>query len=302
MTDLPPGVSMIDALHLGRPHVIAAYLLTGDAPALVDPGPASTLPAIEAGLAAHGLTIDDLHAVLLTHIHLDHAGAAGTLARRNPRLRVYVHQRGAPHLIAPERLINSAQRIYGDQMAALWGEFLPLPADRLSILHGGETIQLGSRRIEVLDAPGHASHHVVYLEPAFGSAWVGDIAGARLPGANYIQPATPPPDIDLEAWRATIDTLLAMHPQTLLLTHFGPSGNPAHHFAELWQATTTWADVVRSSLAHSEDEATAIARLQLLTDQALSAAPAAVRAEYAQAASVAMSWHGLARYWRKRTA
>jgi glyoxylase-like metal-dependent hydrolase (beta-lactamase superfamily II) len=299
--NLPPDIALIDDMHLGRRHVIGAYLLLGDAPAIVDPGPASTLATLEAGLAAHGVGVGDLHAILLTHIHLDHAGATGTLVQRNPQLQVYVHQRGAPHLIAPERLISSAQRIYGDQMETLWGEFRAVPEERLHILAGGETIALGERKIRVLDAPGHASHHVIYYEEQNGAAWVGDVAGVRLPGGTYAHPATPPPDIDLEAWRRTLDALAALRPQMLLLTHFGPTFDPARHIAELWANTRHWAETVRMSLERGEDEAIAIARLEELAASAIGPdTPDDIRAEYAQAASVGMSWHGLARYWRKR--
>jgi glyoxylase-like metal-dependent hydrolase (beta-lactamase superfamily II) len=304
MTDhygLPADIRLIDDMHLGRPHVVGTYLLHGDEPAIVDPGPASALPSLEAGVAAHGVALRDLRAVLLTHIHLDHAGATGSLVRAFPHLRVYVHGRGAPHLLAPDKLLRSAARIYGDRMDELWGEFLPVPEANLSTLGGGERIALGARQIDVYDAPGHASHHVLYLDQGSGAAFVGDTAGIRLPGAADVRPATPPPDIDLEAWRQTLDTLLALRPRMLCLTHFGPAHDVERHVDALWNRTSRWAEQVRQDLEQAVDEAAGAARLQALADQELSPeTPAEVRAQYAQAGAVAMSYAGLARYWRKR--
>jgi glyoxylase-like metal-dependent hydrolase (beta-lactamase superfamily II) len=156
---LPADTRLIDLLHLGRPHIIGAYLLLGDLPALIDPGPASTLDNLEAGLAAHGLALADIQIILLTHIHLDHAGATGSLLRSYPHIRVYVHQRGAPHLTAPEKLIQSAARLYGDTMGRLWGPILPVPEAAIGTLAGGETLRAGGRTLRVDDPPGPASHH-----------------------------------------------------------------------------------------------------------------------------------------------
>jgi len=180
---LPADARLIDLLHLGRPHVIGAYLLLGDQPALIDPGPASTLDTLEAGLAVHGVALADIQTILLTHIHLDHAGATGTLLRRYPHLRVYVHARGAPHLIAPEKLIQSATRLYGDTMQRLWGPILPVPEQAINVLWGGETLQIGVRALHIYDAPGHATHHVIYFDERSGAAWIGDTGGVCRPGA-----------------------------------------------------------------------------------------------------------------------
>src|SRR5262245_43694445 len=224
---LHADLRLVDVLHLGRPHVIASYALLADELALVDPGPASTIANLEAGLAAQGLALGDVRALLLTHIHLDHAGATGTLVARYPHMRVYVHQRGAPHLIAPERLIQSATRLYGDQMQWLWGEFRAVPEQAITTLGGGETVRLGRRTLRVYDAPGHASHHVMYFEEASGVAFVGDNGGIHLPGMPVVRPATPPPEIDLGAWQRTLGLLQSLNPRLLLLTHFGPIANPA---------------------------------------------------------------------------
>lgn len=299
---LPDNIKLIDTLHLGRPYVVASYLLTGAEPALVDPGPASALPGLEAGLAANGMAIEDLRVLLLTHIHLDHAGATGTLVKRNPQLRVYVHQRGAPHMIDPERLLRSATRLYGDQLAYLYGEFLPTPAENITFLAGGETLDIGGRIVNVYDAPGHATHHVLYHEPASGALWAGDNAGIRMPGFSYARPATPPPDIDLEGWDKTFETMLGLNPRMLLLTHFGPFFDPARHIDELRTHMAAWAEVVRAGLANSTGEAAQIAELQVLDEHAIGLDPTGEgQMLYGQAAAIEQCWQGLARYWRKRT-
>jgi glyoxylase-like metal-dependent hydrolase (beta-lactamase superfamily II) len=296
------SIHIIDDHHLGRPHIIGTYLLLGDEPALVDPGPSVTLPTLEAGLAEHGLRFDDIRAILLTHIHLDHAGATGVLVDRYPHLRVYVHQRGAPHLIAPERLLSSATRLYGDLMDVLWGPILPIPEQAITTLAGGETIRLGNRSLRVFDTPGHASHHVSYLDEESGAVFVGDVAGVHLPGTRQARPATPPPDIDLEAWASSLDTILSLAPTALLLTHFGPVSDPSAHIADFRARLAAWAETVRTGLASGADEPTQIAQLAAVADADLDPSDAELAASYRQAAAIEQSWQGLARYWRKRTA
>jgi glyoxylase-like metal-dependent hydrolase (beta-lactamase superfamily II) len=298
---LPNKLLMIDDLHLGRPEVVATYVLLGDQPALVDPGPASTLENLEAGLRERGITPESIQAILLTHIHLDHAGASGSLVRRYPHIHVYVHERGAPHLIDPERLLRSAKRIYGDLMDTLWGEFLPVPADRLTMLRGGETIRLGERSLRVFDAPGHATHHVMYIEEAGGAAFVGDVTGIRMPNSQYVRPATPPPDIDLESWWLTLETLERQHPKMLLLTHFGPAYDPHRHIAEVRRRTALWAEAVGEWVQAGVPDEEQVARLRALAEAELDPAMNPTEVErYSYAASVEMSWQGLVRYWRKR--
>lgn len=302
-TPLPESVRQIDTLHLGHPMVVATYLLLGQQPALVDPGPSSALAGLEAGLAANGMRVEDLSALLLTHIHFDHAGVTGTLLKRNPRLQVYVHQRGAPHLIDPERLMRSAARLYGDQLDYLWGEFLPAPAEHVHALADGEQITLGERVITAYDAPGHASHHVLYHEPATGILWCGDDAGVRMPGLSYCRPATPPPDVDLELWQRTWQLMESLNPATICLTHFGAYTDSLRHIAEVRERTLAWADLVRAGLESGADEESQIAAFEAqalaeLVQQAGSADPSL----YNQAASVNQCWQGLARYWRKKLA
>ncbi|MFQ5594588.1 MAG: MBL fold metallo-hydrolase, partial [Anaerolineae bacterium] len=241
-TTLPEDIGLIDLRLLGLAGLNGTYVLLGDEPALVDPGPASTLDSLEAGLATYGLALADVRALLLTHIHLDHAGATGSLVARCPDLRVYVHQRGAPHMASPERLLNSAGRLYGDWLEFLWGETRPAPEQNLVPLSGGETIHLGGRVVLASDTPGHAYHHLAYFDEGSRSAFVGDVAGVRLAGMPYVRPATPPPEVDLEAWQATLDRLLALEPSRLLLFHFGPANDPTEHIEQLRARLLRWAE------------------------------------------------------------
>src|SRR2546423_715418 len=242
-------VTVLDTNWVGRPRSIAAALLEADGHrALVDPGPASTLPAVRQELAARGLSVADLDALLLTHIHLDHAGASGSLVRENPRLAVYVHQLGAPHMIDPTKLLASAARLWPDTLQQLFGETLPVPAQSLRILAGGETLTMGARKIDVLYTPGHASHHVSYFDNAEGVAFVGDTTGIRIENGPYILPATPPPDIDLSIWDESLDAILARRPARLFLTHFGYANDPAGHIAEFRERVHCWADVAQECL------------------------------------------------------
>jgi len=199
----------IDLMHLGRERVICAFEVGG---LVVDPGPTSCLDTLLEGLE------DEPRALLLTHVHLDHAGAAGTLARKFPSLQVYVHERGAPHVADPSRLWESAKRLYGDDMERLWGEMEPVDSERIHILEGGETIE---DTMYVTYTPGHASHHVSYFDTTSGEAYVGDVAGVRLPPHEYTVPPTPPPDIDIDQWLVSVDRIEGLRPQALCLTHFG---------------------------------------------------------------------------------
>jgi len=219
----------LDVLHLGRANVICCHRV-GDV--LIDPGPQSCEATL---LAALGDRVPQ--AILLTHIHLDHAGATGALVRRWPHLVVAVHERGARHLADPSKLIASATRLYGDDMERLWGSIVPVPEDRLLVLSGGEQLDGwgddGSWRVAY--TPGHAQHHVSYLREDDGTVYAGDVAGVRI-GDGPVMPPTPPPDIDLDLWRTSIDTIEAWAPQRLAITHFGTYDDPAAHLAQLREA------------------------------------------------------------------
>ena len=230
MITLASGLSYLDLRFQAVPRVIATAVLHGPGSvALVDPGPSSTLATLRAALGDAGFALADVTTLLLTHIHLDHAGATGTLVGENPRLRVHVHEKGAPHLIDPGKLLASATRLYGDAMGRLWGEIQPVPPEALVVLKGGERIEAGGRVLEVQYTPGHASHHVSYFDRPSGVAFVGDTAGIRLVPDGYVLPPTPPPDIDLEAWRESLARIERWGAGTLFLTHFGPSAPVAAH-------------------------------------------------------------------------
>jgi glyoxylase-like metal-dependent hydrolase (beta-lactamase superfamily II) len=270
----------IDVMHVGRDRVICAYQVDD---LIVDPGPASS---VETLLERLGPTIP--RALLLTHIHLDHAGAAGVLCRRFPELQVYVHEVGAPHLVDPSKLLESAGRLYGDDMWELWGEVAPVPADRLHVLTGGERVE-GFR---VAYTPGHASHHVCYLHEDTGDAYVGDVAGVRIPPYEHTVAPTPPPDIDVEAWLDSLHTVASWNPHMLCLTHFGQVTDVAEHLHRIRSALVDAADSAR--LDGEERFIAGIERgLSENTDPA-------TQEVFEQAIPPDQAYQGLARYWRKR--
>jgi glyoxylase-like metal-dependent hydrolase (beta-lactamase superfamily II) len=302
MITLASGVSYIDLDFLAVRGVIATAVLHGSGgAALIDPGPASTLPVLRAGLERAGIAIGDLRSILLTHIHLDHAGATGTLVRENPALRVVVHENGAPHMVNPEKLIASASRLWPGEMDRLWGDFLPVPADRLDVVKGGERITAGGRELEIQYTPGHASHHVSYFGADTGIAFVGDTAGIRLQVGGFVMPPTPPPDIDLERWRDSLARIAAWHPATLFLTHFGAYAPVEPHLTELTDHLGLTSGLVKASLAR---EGTDEEREAWFTDEVRRGLLRRMSASEAQAYEVAgrfdLNWRGLARYWRKR--
>jgi glyoxylase-like metal-dependent hydrolase (beta-lactamase superfamily II) len=303
MNRLAAGISYTDLNFQQHPRIIASVVLHGSGRvALIDPGPSSTLPTLKRELAAGGLAIGDVDTLLLTHIHLDHAGASGTLVRENPRLRVFVHEKGASHLENPERLLASASRLYGDQMDRLWGEVLAVPGEAITLLCGGERIAAGGRALDVAYTPGHASHHVSYFDADSGLAFVGDTAGVKVLTNAFVLPPTPPPDIDIELWRESLSTIARWRPDTLFLTHFGPSGPPAEHLAELNDHLDWEAKLVKDSLARdakdSDREAWFTEQVATRLRQRLSEDD--VRS-YEMAAKSDLNWRGLARYWRKKT-
>jgi glyoxylase-like metal-dependent hydrolase (beta-lactamase superfamily II) len=281
-----PSADPIDVRFQDIDRVICCWRV---ADVLVDPGPESSLETLLAALGG-----ERPRALLLTHIHLDHAGATGALVRRWPDLEVYVHERGAPHLVDPSKLLASAGRLYGEaRMASLWGEVLPVPAERVHALSGGETLALGGAgRFRVAYTPGHASHHVCYLHEDDGRAFVGDMAGVRIPPARLTLAPTPPPDIDVEAWDRSLETIAAWRPASLALTHFGGVDEVGEQLGAVRASLHELAQLARGADAATV-EAAVSARVETTGDPALRAAyAAAVPAEHIQL--------GLERYWRKR--
>ncbi len=294
-------MSFIDLHFRGQPRVIATAVLSSPAGlALVDPGPASCLATLEAGLQRFGASWSDVTHLLLTHIHLDHAGATGELVRRIPHAQVVVHERGAPHMVDPSKLLASATRLYGDAMDTLWGTFLPVPQDTIRVVSGGEVIECAGRRLRVEYTPGHASHHVSYFDESSGVAYVGDTGGMRVTGDFLLAP-TPPPDIDLEAWSHSLDLIGAWSPDELFLTHFGPTTLVKTHIARLRERLEMQATLVRETLSLPGEDADRIAafvaRLRADAREVLDET-SAVALE--TAGPFDQLWLGLARYWRKR--
>jgi glyoxylase-like metal-dependent hydrolase (beta-lactamase superfamily II) len=299
---LAPGLSWIDLKFLGRPHAIATGVIHGGGSlALVDPGPTTCLETLDLGLQGLGLRLAEVTHILLTHIHLDHAGSTGTIVRRHPHVKVFVHERGAPHMVDPAKLLASASRLYGDQMDRLWGEVAAVPAGNLLVLAGGEQVDAGGRMFEVAYTPGHASHHVSYFDRASRIAFVGDTAGVCIDG-GYVLAYAPPPDIDVELWQGSVVRLEAWSPHTLFLTHFGPVRHIVPHLKTLMENLETTAGIVRERLEEPGSDEAKARRFadDLVRDLRRQMAEAQVTA-YTATAPFELVWMGLARYWRKRS-
>jgi glyoxylase-like metal-dependent hydrolase (beta-lactamase superfamily II) len=275
---------LVDVMHLGRDRVIGAHLVRD---LIIDPGPSSALENWIETLSQAP------RAVMLTHIHLDHAGATGTLVRRFPRLQVYVHEIGAPHLVDPEKLLRSAGRLYGEEnMERLWGEVAPVPEDAIVSLSGGEEIE-GFR---VAYTPGHASHHVSYLDVESGEAFVGDMAGVRIPPSDYTLMPTPPPDIDVEAWEHSLDVIAEWRPECLHLTHFGQVSEVEAQIERAERALKT-SSLLAFAAQGSDDRDIFLSEIERDIRQG---AEGDTAARIVQAAPPEQLWLGLERYWRKR--
>ncbi len=297
-------VTALDLSFLGRPGAIAAGLLVGPGGlALVDPGPASCLDGLRASLAGGGHRLEDVGAILVTHIHLDHSGGVGVLVRSNPGLQVYVHRRGAPHVVDPTRLLSSASRLYGDRMKPLWGEILPVPAANVHALDGGEVLRIAGVEVRVAYTPGHAVHHVSYFETSDGTVFAGDAGGIRVGQPLLVLPPTPPPDIDVEAWDASLALMRAWEPRRVFISHFGSFDHPLDHLVELEGRLHDMANAVRALLVDQElddgqrqrlfgDWMTAMFREHLPDEEWVRRYEAAVPIDHC--------WQGLARYWEKR--
>jgi glyoxylase-like metal-dependent hydrolase (beta-lactamase superfamily II) len=273
-------VRVIDLMHLGRERVIGCWQI-GDV--LVDPGPTSCLPTLLEALGEERPRV-----LLLTHIHLDHAGASGSLVERWPDLQVYVHEIGAVHLTDPSRLMESARRLYKEDMDRLWGDMVPVPASNIVELRGGE--RLLDDHFEVAYTPGHASHHVSFLHE--GTAFVGDVGGVRITPESIAIPPTPPPDIDVELWHQSIEQICGWRPERVAMTHFGHSDDVEDQLAQVDARLDSWSILAR-------DEGREEFVRQVLEEIRRDGSPEQA-ATYQQAAPVEQLYAGYERYWRKR--
>jgi glyoxylase-like metal-dependent hydrolase (beta-lactamase superfamily II) len=276
---------LVDVLHLGSPRVIGVYLLEGPEPALVDCGPSVCSAALVEGLETLGLGLQDIRHLIVTHIHPDHAGGAGKLVGMHPELQVHVSRIGAPHLVDPVRLEQSARRLYGDEFDVFFGEIAPMPEQNVHVL-GDRILDL-----EVFPTPGHAPHHVSFLGPD-GACYTGDAAGCLIPPGRFVYPASAPPSIDLEAWEASLDAIESRRPSVLRLTHFGEVADPAAHLGRVRERLREWAGRVSSGATAAEFAGAAEAELQREADGTADL--------YRQLPSFELSYAGLARYLERR--
>jgi len=303
VTQLGPGLWQISLPFLGEHEIVGSYLLAGaDDLAIIDPGPGSMREPLLASITEAGFDPEDVTHIVATHVHLDHAGAAGSLVSRMPGARVFVHSKGAPHLLDPSKVVASATRIYGDRMKLLWGDIEPVPEDRIQIIEGGDILKIAGRRLEVHYTPGHAVHHVVFFDAHSGELFAGDVAGVRLPGIDYVRPPTPPPDLDLEAWSSSIKLVKSLRPDVLYIGHFGALRNIPQHFGRLEEKLYSWGDFVLKAMREEKSEEEIIAMLIEHTKPDLLRAandPHALE-RYEIATNYPMTVQGYMRYWRKK--
>lgn len=299
------GITGVDTLMAGRTHVTSAYLLSGTEPALVETGPTTSVDAVKAGLTSVGLGPAELAHIVVTHIHLDHAGGVGTLSASFPRATVWVHERGAPHLADPTKLVDSAGRLYGpDRLKELFGPVDPVPQERLRALDEGARVPLGDRWLDVMYTPGHASHHVALVDSVSGAVFTGDALGIHLPDVRVLRPATPPPDVDVEAGVESIERIAARAETVLLFSHFGPVTEVQELCSIASSRLRRWAQIVRDALDETEDIDRITELLERRTaDEFDEAAPEALTPDidrYNVLSSTKMNAQGLVRYWKKR--
>jgi len=256
---IAPGVFEIDTLLGGWERMTAGYLIEGPAPVLVETGSQSSVPALLAALADHGVAPGDLAGVAVTHIHLDHAGGVGDVAGAFPGATVYVHQRGARHLVDPARLVHSAAQVYGDLLDSLYGRLAPTPQERIHVLEDGEDIDIGEGRVlTTIDSPGHAKHHLALHDSDSGIIFAGDAAGVRLPDSGVLRPATPPSDFDLDQALASLQKFRDRKPQGVALAHYGLLPDPAEMLMEASESLCRWAEVAERAWREGRDIAEAL--------------------------------------------
>ena len=242
-------IEIIDLEFMGTEEIIASFLLMGgNSAAIVETGPSTCIENLLRGLEDNGVAPEDVEKVLLTHIHLDHSGASGVLADRLPNATFYVHEAGYQHLVDPSKLLKSASRIYGDRMEELWGEVRPVPEDRIITLEGGEEIEAAGGVLAAHYTPGHAYHHLAFHEPGSGMLFAGDVGGVRMPGQSYVKPPTPPPEVDIKAWKGSIETIRKLDPGFICPTHFGCYQDVGRHLGELEQRLEDWLLIVEERM------------------------------------------------------
>ena len=299
------GVTMIDTVMAGEPAFNAVFVLDGDEPALVEAGPGADLPLVLEALDRLGIGPEDLAHIVVTHIHLDHAGGTGALARRFPGATVWVHERGASHLADPSRLVASTERTYGHaRMTAFFGETLPVPRDRLRSVVDDDTIEMGARALDVVHTPGHASHHVALHDRSSGALFTGEAIGSHLPWGPVFRPALPPPEVDVAAALASIERLRRRRATTLLTSHFGPVPDPDDACDTAAAQVISWSESVGLALDRDPEIG-----LDAVTDELRELASAEFEVQtgrpidmerYDAIGSIRMNAAGLTRYWRKR--
>jgi len=301
--EVQPGITAIDTFYGGRERYTAAYLIQAGEPTLVETGPTTSVEPVAAGLERLGVRPEDLANIVVTHIHLDHAGGVGRLAARYPRATVWVHERGARHLADPTRLVASAARIYGEErMTSLFGPVDPVPADRIRSLADGDRIALGGRYLDSFHTPGHASHQVALVDSSTGAVFTGDALGIHLPDLPVLRPATPPPDFDVELAIDSIERIRDRARSVLLFAHFGPIAE-VHRICDLAERRIrSWAEAVREALARTEEleEVTALLEEQARADIETGAQATLDLDRFEILSSVRMNAMGLIRYWKKR--
>lgn len=300
--ELSDGIELIDLGFMDMPGVIASYLLTGDTElTLIECGPASTRPHLEAGLRDAGYALGDVSRIVITHIHLDHGGAAGSIMRDHPRIRLSTHPLGAPHMVDPSRLIASAGRIYEDRMDQLFGEVVGVPGDRIDHLADGDVSVVSGRPLRILFTPGHAAHHVAMFDESTGTLFSGDVGGVRVPGRAFVAAPTPPPEFAPDQWGDSVDILRGARPSRLALTHFGFADDVDAHLDRLMLDVEAVTGIARNVLSGGGNLAALTARLLEHGRESMQGPDAARAFEQLELASPAyVSAMGLQRYLKKR--
>lgn len=294
---------LIDLYHQGEPRTIGSYLLFDEHPALIETGPANTLENLLAGVREAGVDPSAIQYVFVTHIHLDHAGAVGALLEQFPHVKVFVHPLGAPHLTHPEKLWRSATRVFGEALETLFGEPTPVPEHRVQVLQDGAVVSLGRRTLTAVATPGHASHHFVFWEGSSGWLYGGDVAGCDLPDGYYVHPPTPAPEVDLEAWRASITKMRSLNPTRLLYSHFGWTDRPDEALTQLQNELERRAALVRAWVSEGLSDEEIVSRFVIEVDDRCAAQVGPVLApRYRLLGDALINATGLMRYWRKRIA